>query len=57
VLDDPIREQPLRVDTAGACGALAVPDVLVVVAERAVELADVADLRSPGSVRGCAWCR
>ena len=46
VRDDPLGEQLLRVDAAGPRGPLAVPDLLVVVAEEAVELADVADLRA-----------
>ncbi len=50
VVDDPVGEQALRIDAAGPGGPLAVPDLFVVVAERAVELADVADLR-PARVR------
>ncbi|MGA7311496.1 MAG: hypothetical protein WBX05_21375, partial [Pseudolabrys sp.] len=42
--DDPLGQQLLGVDAAGPRRPLAVPDVLVVVAEEAVELADVADL-------------
>ena len=44
VADDPLREQLLRVDAAGPGGSLAVPDLLEVVPEEAVELAHVADL-------------
>src|SRR4029079_14246292 len=48
--DDPLGQHLLHVDTAGPRGALALPQRLVVVAERALELADVADLR-PARVR------
>src|SRR5262249_27301969 len=46
VAHDPIREQPLHVDATGPCRALAVPQVLVVIAEETLQLADVADLRA-----------
>src|SRR6185369_1042498 len=46
--DDPLGQQPLRVDTARPCRPLAVPDLFVVEAEEPVELADVADLRPAG---------
>src|SRR5690349_18680968 len=42
--DDPVGEHALVVDAAGPRGALAVPELLVVVAEEPLELADVADL-------------
>ena len=45
VLDDPFGQQLLRVDAAGARGALAVLDLEVVVAEEPMQLAHVADLR------------
>ena len=45
-LDDSLGEQLLGVDAAGPGGALAVLDLQVVVAEVAVQLADVADLRA-----------
>ena len=49
VREHPVGEQPLRVDAAGARGALALPDRLVVVrAEDPVQLADVADLGPAG---------
>jgi len=44
--DDPFGQQLLGIDAAGPCGSLAVPDLLVVVAEMAVQLTDVADLRA-----------
>ena len=43
-LDDPLGEQLLGVDAAGAGGPLAVLDLEVVVAEEAMQLAHVADL-------------
>ena len=42
--DDPVGEDLLHVDAAGPRRPLALPQRLVVVAERALELADVADL-------------
>jgi hypothetical protein len=43
--DDPLGQQLLGVDAAGAGGSLALPDLLIVGAEMAVHLTDVADLR------------
>ena len=56
--EDPVRKQPFGVDAARARGAFSVPDGLVVIAEEAVQLADVADLRAPRlRPAGCAAYR
>src|SRR4029078_6292798 len=45
-VDNAVGEDALVVHAAGPSGPLAVPQLLVVLAEEALELADVADLRS-----------